>query len=60
MLGDKISVFSLQVLLDIVIVAIIIRFTVHRINKITETKDNVRSADDSVVKVRVVDTDDKE
>lgn len=60
MLGDKISFFSLQVLLDIVIVAIIIRFTAHRIRKITETKDSVRSADDSVVKVRVADNDDKE
>ncbi len=60
MLGDKISFFSLQVLLDIVIVAIIIRFTVHRIRKITETKDTVQSADDSVVKVRVADNDDKE
>lgn len=60
MLGDKISFFSLQVLLDIVIVAIIIRFTAHRIRKITETKDSVRSADDSVVKVRVVDNDYKE
>ncbi len=60
MLRDKISFFSLQVLLDIVIVAIIIRFTVHRIRKITETKDTVQSADDSVVKVRVADNDDKE
>jgi len=60
MLGDKISFFSLQVLLDIVIVAIIIRFTLHRIRKITETKDTVQSADDSVVKVRVADNDDKE
>ena len=60
MLGDKISFFSLQVLLDIVIVAIIIRFTMHRIRKITETEETVRNADDSVVKVRVVDNDDKE
>ena len=60
MLGDKISLFSLQVLLDIVIVAIIIRFTMHRIRKITETEETVRNADDSVVKVRVVDNDDKE
>lgn len=60
MLGDKISFFSLQVLLDIVIVAIIIRFTMHRIRKITETENTVRNADDSVVKVRVVDNDDKE
>lgn len=60
MLGDKISFFSLQVLLDIIIVTIIIRFTVHRIRKITETGDTVRNADDSVVKVRVVDNDDKE
>lgn len=60
MLGDKVSFFSLQVLLDIVIMAIIIRFTVHRIKKITETKDRVRNTDDSVVKVRVVDNDDKE
>ena len=58
MLGDKISFFSLQVLLDIVIVAIIIRFTVHRIRKITETKDTVKIADDSVVKVRFADNDD--
>lgn len=58
MLGENISLFSMQVLLDIVIVAIIIRFTMHRIRKITETKDNAKSADDSVVKVRVVDKDD--
>ncbi len=60
MLGENISLFSMQILLDIVIVTIIIRFTVHRIRKITETKDSVKSADDSVVKVRVVDKDDKE
>lgn len=60
MLGDKISFFSLQVLLDIVIVMIIIRFTIHRIRKITEVKDTDRSADDSVVKVRVADDNDKE
>lgn len=60
MLGDDISFFSLQVILDIVIVGIIIRFTVHRIRKITETKDSVKSADDSIVKIRVVDKDDKE
>lgn len=60
MLGDNISLFSMQILLDIVIVAIIIRFTVHRIRKITEINDNAKSADDSVVKVRVVDKDDKE
>ena len=59
-LGDNIPFFSLQVLLDIVIVAIIIRFTVHRIRKITETKESAQSADDSVVKVRVIDKDDKE
>lgn len=60
MLGDKISIFSLQVLLDIVIVMIIIRFTIHRIRRITETESNERSADDSVVKVRVADDNDKE
>ena len=60
MLGDNIGFFSMQVLLDIVIVAIIIRFTVHRIRKITETKESAQSADDSVVKVRVIDKDDKE
>lgn len=60
MLGDKISFFSLQVLLDIVIVAIIIRFSIHRIRKITETESNERNADDSVVKVRVDDDNDKE
>ena len=60
MLGDKISYFSLQVLLDIVIVMIIFRFTIHRIRKITEVKDTDRSADDSVVKVRVADDNDKE
>lgn len=60
MLGDKISFFSLQVLLDIVIVVIIFRFTIHRIRKITEVKDTDRSADDSVVKVRVADDNDKE
>lgn len=60
MLGVDISLFSMQILLGIVIVAIIIRFTVHRIRKITETKDNVKSADDSIVKIRVVDKDDKE
>ncbi len=59
MLGVNISLFSMQILLDIVIVAIIIRFTVHRIRTITKPEDNVKSADDSVVKVRVVDKDDE-
>lgn len=60
MLGANVSLFSLQVLLDIVIIALIIRFTMHRIRKITETKDSAKGADDSVVKIRVVDKDDKE
>lgn len=60
MLGENISLFSMQILLDIVIVTIIIRFTVHRIRKITEPENNAHAADDSVVKVRVVDNDDKE
>lgn len=58
MLGSDISFFSLQVLLDIVIVAIIIRFTVHRIRKITETKDSAPAEEQSVVKVRIADKDD--
>lgn len=60
MLGVDISLFSMQILLGIVIVAIIIRFTMHRIRKITEPENNAHAADDSVVKVRVVDNDDKE
>lgn len=60
MLGDNVSLFSLQVLLDIVMIALIIRFTIHRIRKITETKDNVQSADSSIVKVRVIDKDEKD
>ncbi|MCM1166040.1 MAG: hypothetical protein NC299_10730 [Lachnospiraceae bacterium] len=61
MLGDKTSFFSLQVLLDIIIVAIIIRFTMHRIRKITEKTDSAPpSAEKSVVRVRVADNDDKE
>lgn len=59
MLGDKVSLFSIQVLLDILITAIIIRFTVHRIRRLTEAGD-ARDAGDPIVKVRIADKDDKE
>jgi len=58
MLGDDISLFSMQILLDIVIVAIIIRFTVHRINTITAAEPDKPKSEDSIVKVRMVDKDD--
>lgn len=60
MLGDDISLFSIQVVLDILIVAIIIRFTVHRIRKATEVKESAPVPEDSVIRVRVADNDEGE
>ncbi len=58
MLRVDISPFSLQALLDIIIVAIIIRFTVHRIRTITKEDTAKSDTNDSIVKVRVIDEDD--
>lgn len=60
MLGDNISIFSMQVILDILIVTIIIRFTVHRIRKVTEVRESAPAAEESVIRVRMTDNDDKE
>lgn len=60
MLGDNISLFSMQVILDVLIVAIIIRFTVHRIRKITEVGETAQRDGQSIVKVRMVDKDDEQ
>lgn len=60
MLGGNESLFSLQVVLDILLVAIIIRFTVHRIRKVTQVAENAPAASESVIRVRIADNDDKE
>ena len=55
MLGQKESIFSIQIILDVIIIAIIIRFGMHRISSITAPKDtekNEEKASDAV-KVKI-------
>lgn len=58
MLGVKVSLFSVQIVLDILITAIIIRFTIHRIKTITEAGGSVESSGAIAVKAKVVEKDD--
>lgn len=53
MLFESVSAFSYQIILDLVIVAIIIRFGIHRIKKITEINPEPEDDDDSPIKVRI-------
>lgn len=53
--GENVSVFSIQVLMDAVIIAIIIRYGQHRIKKLTTPTATADGADNSqTVKVRAV------
>lgn len=54
MLGVKVSPFSLQILLDAIIIAIIIRYGHHRIIRLTskQTEDNIK--EEPAIKVKAV------
>lgn len=51
LLGVKVSLFSFQLILDVVMIAIIIRFTMHRITSITAVAEKAPS---HTVRVRAV------
>ncbi len=59
MLFESVSAFSYQIVLYLVVLAIIIRFSVHKIRKITEVEEPDTDSDDCPVKVRIVDDDDE-
>lgn len=59
MLFESVSAFSYQIVLYFVILAIIIRFGIHRIRKITEVKELDTDNDDCLVKVRIARDDEE-
>lgn len=58
MLFEPVSAFSYQIILYFVVIAIIIRLSVHRIRKITEIKRE-EIDDDSPIRVRVINDDEE-
>jgi uncharacterized membrane protein len=52
MLGAEESVFSLQIILDIILIAIISRMGMHRIEQITEKHEEKQ--DDDTIKLKAV------
>lgn len=59
MLFESVSAFSYQIILDFVIFAIIIRFGIHRIRKITEVQEPDTDNDDCPVKVSIARYDEE-
>lgn len=59
MLFESVSAFSYQIVLYFVILAIIIRFGIHRIRKITEVENPDTDNDDCPVKVRIARDDEE-
>lgn len=57
MLFESVGAFSYQIVLYLVVLAIIIRFSVHKIRKITEVEETDTESDDCPIKVRIVDDD---
>lgn len=57
LLMNKVSIFSVQLILDAVIIALIIRLSVHRIRRLTETEKPPKKETDGV-KARLADDND--
>lgn len=55
MMFNKVSLFSLQLILDTFIIIIIIRLSVHRIRALTRTEKEKKSAESGGVKAKIVD-----
>lgn len=58
MMFNKVSLFSLQTVLDILIIAIIIRLSVHRIRWITKTEKPAKAEESGGVKAKIAEDDD--
>lgn len=59
MMFETVNPFSYQIVLYFVIIAVIIRFSVHKIRKITEIKRE-KAEDDCPIKVRIARDDDED
>lgn len=60
MMFNEVSLFSIQVILDAVIITIIIRLSVHRIKRLTEKDDTPENRSNGGVKARLADDEDKD
>lgn len=58
MMFNEVSLFSVQVVLDAIIIAIIIRLSVHRISALTKTEKPEKSAESGGVKAKIAEDDD--
>ncbi len=58
MMFNKVSLFSVQVILDAVIIAIIIRLSVHRIRGLTMETEPIKNESSGGVKAKLADEDD--
>lgn len=60
MMFNKVSLFSVQVILDAVIIAIIIRLSVHRIRGLTMETEPIKNESSGGVKAKLADDDDND
>ena len=60
MMFNKVSLFSVQVVLDILIIVIIIRLSVHRIRALTKTAKPAKAAESGGVKAKLADEQDED
>lgn len=60
MMFNKVSLFSIQLILDVLIIIIIIRLSVHRIKWLTRTEKPEKAAGSGGVKAKIVDEPDEE
>lgn len=60
MMFNKVSLFSLQAVLDILIIAIIIRLSVHRIRWITYSEKPAKTEESGGVKAKIAEDEDEE
>lgn len=60
MMFNKVSLFSVQVILDAVIVTIIIRLSVHRIRGLTMETEPIKNESSGGVKAKLADDDDND
>ena len=60
MMFNKVSLFSLQLILDVFIILIIVRLSVHRLRWLTRTEKPEKKAESSGIKAKIADDTDEQ
>lgn len=60
MMFNKVSLFSIQLILDVFIILIIVRLSVHRIRWLTRTEKPAKAAESSGIKSKIADDTDEQ